>query len=211
MEESMQNYNNLRLISLKIIILGFFLFYSSILVFASDDLSGKKLKCERFITNYMGDTYTINFINDKKYEIIYFKIDGDSFQRQIYWSTSFATDQARRKINNSRMKGEITVKEYREAIENIEVDLNNYSFTINRVTMTNFRKLRAENGSQFENSYIFLDRRTLVTDSGDSCKLFNGSKEELFNSTKEIWEENVRVRNLIDGSNEQQMRERNKL
>ena len=51
----------------------------------------------------------------------------------------------------------------------------------------------------------------MVTESGDSCKLFNGSKEELFNSTKELWEENVRVRNLIDGGDEQQMRERNKL
>lgn len=207
----MPQYSNLRLNIMKNIILGFFLFYSFGFVFASDDLAGKKLKCERFTTNYMGDTYTINFIDDKKYEIIYFKIDGDSFQRQIYWSTSATSDQVRRKINNSRMKGEITVKEYREAIKNIKAVLNNYSSTINRVKMTNFRHLRAENGSQFKNSYIFLDRRTLVTESGDSCKLFNGSKEELFNSTKELWEENVRVRNLIDGGDEQQMRERNKL
>ena len=207
----MPQYSNLRLNIMKNIILGFFLFYSFGFVFASDDLAGKKLKCERFTTNYMGDTYTINFIDDKKYEIIYFKIDGDSFQRQIYWSTSATSDQVRRKINNSRMKGEITVKEYREAIKNIKAVLNNYSSTINRVKMTNFRHLRAENGSQFKYSYIFLDRRTLVTESGDSCKLFNGSKEELFNSTKELWEENVRVRNLIDGGDEQQMRERNKL
>ena len=78
------------------------------------------------------------------------------------------------------MKGEITVKEYREAIKNIKAVLNNYSSTINRVKMTNFRHLRAENGSQFKNSYIKHVYNLLICSSRKICKLLNILNKTVF-------------------------------
>ena len=58
-------------------------------VFATDynDLTGTNIVCERYTLNYWQDIFTISFISSNKYEMIYYKIDGNKSSRQIYTHT----------------------------------------------------------------------------------------------------------------------------
>lgn len=164
---------------LKNIVIIILLVQSISLAFGDSDLTDKKLTCIRDGGgNYSGDIYTIHFIDDKKYELIYFKISGTKESRKIYRQPS---------------------------------ELSRYSADIDTVKLINRDHLRADNGYQFILGIMFIDRETLlVNPRRDRCTLFNGTKEELFNTTKDNWENSVSAMNIIDDADEKFQRDKNK-
>ena len=164
---------------------------STSLAFGYSDLSNKKLICTRDGGgNYSGDIYTIHFINDKKYELIYFKITGTRESRKIYrYVKPFSQEEG----------------------VDVPSGLPRYSAGIDTVKLIDRDYLRADNGYQFKLGIMFIDRETLlVNPRRDRCKLFNGTKEELFNTTRDNWENSVSAMNLIDDADEKFRKDKNK-
>ena len=165
---------------LKNIVIIILLTQSISLAFGDSDLSDKKLTCIRDGGgNYSGDIYTIHFIDDKKYELIYFKISGTKETRKIYRYPS---------------------------------GLSRYSADNDTVKLIDGGYLRTDNGYQFKLGIMFIDRETLlVNPRRGRCTLFNGTKEELFKTTKDNWENSVSALNLIDDADEEFSKDKNKL
>ena len=89
--------------------------------------------------------------------------------------------------------------------------LPRYSAGIDTVKLIDRDYLRADNGYQFKLGIMFIDRETLlVNPRRDRCKLFNGTKEELFNTTRDNWENSVSAMNLIDDADEKFRKDKNK-
>ena len=161
------------------------------LAFGDSDLSNKKLTCIRDGGgNYSGDIYTIHFIDDEKYELIYFKISGTKESRKIYrYVKPFIQDEG----------------------SDVPSGLPRYSAGIDTVKLIDRDYLRADNGYQFKLGIMFIDRETLlVNPRRDRCTLFNGTKEELFNTIRDNWKNSVSALNLIDDANKKSQRDKNK-
>ena len=164
---------------MKYIVIIILLIQSISIAFGDSDLSNKKLTCIRDGgDNYSGDIYTIHFIDDKKYELIYFKISGTKETRKIYRYPS---------------------------------GLSRYSADIDTVKLIDGGYLRTDNGYQFKLGIMFIDRETLlVNPRRGRCTLFNGTKEELFNTIRDNWKNSVSALNLIDDANKKSQRDKNK-
>ena len=164
---------------MKYIVIIILLIQSISIAFGDSDLSNKKLTCIRDGgDNYSGDIYTIHFIDDKKYELIYFKISGTKETRKIYRYPS---------------------------------GLSRYSADNDTVKLIDGGYLRTDNGYQFKLGIMFIDRETLlVNPRRGRCTLFNGTKEELFNTIRDNWKNSVSALNLIDDANKKSQRDKNK-
>ena len=176
---------------MKNIVIIVLLTQSISLAFGDSDLSNKKLTCIRDGGgNYSGDIYTIHFIDDKKYELIYFKITGTKESRKIYrYVKPFIQEEG----------------------SGVPRGLPRYRADIDTVKLIDRDYLRADNGYQFKLGIMFIDRETLlVNPRGDRCTLFNGTKQELFNTTRDNWENSVSAMNLIDDANKKSQRDKNK-